>query len=52
MSHEWVTGPEQGKSSGKIATFSHWTGMFWDAISSRLIKKTTPQKAERTKEDH
>ena len=20
---EWVTGPEQGKSSGRIATFSH-----------------------------
>jgi len=22
---EWVTGPEQGKSSGRIATFSLWT---------------------------
>ena len=28
---EWVTGPEQGKSS---ATFSLWTGMFRDGISS------------------
>ena len=30
----WVTGPEQGKSSGRIATFSLWTGMFRDDISS------------------
>ena len=28
ISPEWVTGPEQGKSSGRIATFSVWTGMF------------------------
>ena len=34
ISPEWVTGPEQGKSSGKIATFSLWTGMFRDGISS------------------
>ena len=26
ISPEWVTGPEQGKSSGRIATFSLWTG--------------------------
>ena len=26
MSPEWVTGPQQGKSSGRIATFSLWTG--------------------------
>jgi len=31
---EWVTGPEQGKSSGRIATFSFWSGMFRDGISS------------------
>ena len=31
---EWVTGPEQGKSSGRIAKFSLWTGMFRDGISS------------------
>jgi len=31
---EWVTGTEQGKSSGRIATFSLWTGMFRDGISS------------------
>ena len=31
---EWVTGPEQGKSSGRVATFSLWTGMFRDGISS------------------
>ena len=34
ISPEWVTGPEQGKSSGRIATFSLWTGMFSDGISS------------------
>ena len=28
ISPEWVKGPEQGKSSGRIATFSLWTGMF------------------------
>jgi hypothetical protein len=27
ISPEWVTGPEQGKSSGRIATFSLCTGM-------------------------
>ena len=34
ISPEWVTDPEQGKSSGRIATFSLWTGMFRDGISS------------------
>jgi len=33
ISPEWVTGSEQGKSSGRIATFSLWTGMFRDGIS-------------------
>ena len=28
ISPEWVTGPEQGKSSGKIATFSLWMGIY------------------------
>ena len=28
ISPEWVTGPEQGKSNGRIATFSLRTGMF------------------------
>jgi len=32
ISPEWVTGPEQGKSSGRIATFSLRTGMFRDGI--------------------
>jgi hypothetical protein len=27
-------GPEQGKSNGKIAAFSLWTGVLWDGISS------------------
>jgi len=31
---EWVTGPEQGKSSGRIVTFIPWNGMFMDGISS------------------
>ena len=34
ISSEWVTGPEQGKSSGRIATFSLWTYVFRDGISS------------------
>jgi len=31
---ECVTGPDQGKCSGRIATFSLWTGVFLDGISS------------------
>ena len=34
ISPGWITGPEQGKSIGRIATFSLWTGMFRDGISS------------------
>jgi len=34
ISPEWVTDPDQGKSSGRIASFSFWTGMFRDGISS------------------
>ena len=34
ISPEWVMDPEQGKSSGGIATLSLWTGMFRDGISS------------------
>ena len=34
ISPQWFTGPEQGKSSGRIATFILWTGMFRDGISS------------------
>ena len=34
ISSEWVTGPEQGKSSGRTTTFIPWTGMFRDGISS------------------
>ena len=34
FSPEWVMGPEQGKSSGRVATFSLWTGMFRGGISS------------------
>jgi len=28
ISPEWVIDPQKGKSSGRIATFSLWTGMF------------------------
>jgi hypothetical protein len=31
---EGVTSPEQGKYSGRSATFSLWTGKFRDGISS------------------
>ena len=34
ISPEWVTGLEQGKSSGRVATFKLWTGVFRDGISS------------------
>jgi hypothetical protein len=34
FSPEWVTGSEQGKSSGRVATFSLWTGVFRDGIFS------------------
>ena len=33
-SPEWVTSPGQVNSSGRSVTFSLWTGMFWDGISS------------------
>jgi len=34
ISPEWVTGPEQGKSSDRIATVSVWTEVFRYVISS------------------
>jgi len=43
ISREWVTGPEQGKSSGRIATFSLWTGMFRDGISPIPGETVIPQ---------
>jgi len=42
ISPESVTGPEQGKSSGGIATFSLCTGMFRDGISSILGETVLP----------
>ena len=39
---EWVTGPEQGKFSDRIAAFSLWTGMFRDGISSIPGETVTP----------
>jgi hypothetical protein len=38
ISPEGVTVPEQGKSSGRIVTFSLWTGVFRDGISSILVE--------------
>ena len=40
ISPERVTSPEQGKSTGRISTFSLWTGMVWDDISFILIKQS------------
>jgi len=34
ISPKWITSLEQGKSSGRIATFSLWTDMFRDGICS------------------
>jgi hypothetical protein len=42
MSPELITGPEQGKSSGRVATFSLWTGVLWDGISSIPDEKVIP----------
>jgi len=42
ISPEWVTAPEQGKSSGRIATFILWTGMFRDDISSIPGERVIP----------
>jgi len=39
ISPEWVTGPEQGTSSGMIATFCLWTGMFGDGFPPFLMKQ-------------
>ena len=33
ISPGWVTGPEQSKSSGRIATFNLWTAMFSAAVN-------------------
>jgi len=33
ISPDWVTGQEQGKCGGRIATFSLWIGIFRDGIS-------------------
>ena len=42
ISPEWVTGTEQGTYSGRIATFSLWTGMFRDGISPIHDKTVIP----------
>jgi hypothetical protein len=33
ISPAWVTSPELVKSSGRVATFNPWTGVFWDGVS-------------------
>jgi len=42
ISPEWVMGPEQGKSSGRIATFSLWTSVFKNGISSITDETVIP----------
>jgi len=37
ISPECVKGPEQGKSSSRIATFSLWTGMFRDGGTGQQV---------------
>ena len=36
---EWIMSPELGKSIGRIATFSLWTGMFEMTFPSLLMKR-------------
>jgi hypothetical protein len=38
ISPEWITGPEVVKSSGRIGTFSLWTGTFRDDICGTYSK--------------
>jgi len=40
ISSEWVTGPEQGKYSGRIATFSLWTDYKTNAQIAKELKIT------------
>jgi len=40
ISPEWVTGPGQGKSSGRIATFNLWTGYKTNAQIAKDLKIT------------
>ena len=37
ISPEWITGPEQVKSSGRIATFSLWTGMLYNILALPVL---------------
>jgi len=46
ISLEWVTGPEQGKSSSRIATFNLWTGMRRTARYTWTDYKTNAQIAK------
>ena len=39
ISPEWVTSPDQGRSSRRIATFSLWTGRFRVAFPPFLVKQ-------------
>jgi len=48
-SPEWVTGPEQGTSSGGIATFSLWTGMYKDDILFSVFRTQNTLKKTRIK---
>jgi hypothetical protein len=39
MLPEWVMDPEQGKSSGRVVTFSLWTGLLGMAFPPFLMKQ-------------
>jgi hypothetical protein len=45
ISPERVTGPEQGKSNGRVATFSLWTGL----TTIEPINQTLEKKVEKIK---
>jgi hypothetical protein len=36
ISPEWVTGPEQGKSSGRVATFRRTAGYIWNDYKTNV----------------
>jgi hypothetical protein len=43
ISSEWVSSPEQVKSSSRTTAISLWAGMFWDGISSIPDETVIPQ---------
>ena len=43
ISPEWVTGPEQDKSSGRVATLSLWTGLLTAYLKERNAPSPGPR---------